>query len=768
MSKRLSPKVRRTFSLALAATLLLLGASRPARACGPFTLEAIFVHSVHPDFPLERFARGQLGVLQTTYARSYLVAAYRQLSGAPLGADEQAALVSLWRERLSIDGQRDGVEPASKLWLDARKRVPGVAALESVDPWRPAGEYDFFLNCTDDAFRTAAATLGERVKKYGAEHASVKGWVEAQDAVFSNCGKGESIPAAPGADADPLARADRAYQIAAANFYAQRYDEARSAFEQVARDDASPWRRVAPYLAARSMLRKGSLAEGDVRAAALAQAEQMFQKILDDRAQSALHAEARKLLGLTRLRLRPETRLRELSQSVLQRNAGKSLKQDVWDLTVVLDKFVGEETAPGDLKFKSLPPAVLADDLAEWVLTFQTKDADALAHSVQAWERTRSLPWLVAALTKADGASPRAAALLDAAATVPPDSPAFPSVAFHTARLLAEAGREDAARDRLDAWLAQSRASFPSSSLNQLLGQRMLLARDLTGFLTFAQRVPSGFSYNEDGRELLVDAAELAKDETYKERASGRALFDTDAISIINRQFPLSLFRQAAVNRALPEHLRREVAVAAWTRSVLLDDRAAGRELAPVLETLIPELKGYLNDESSTTATDEQRRFSAVYAILKFPALRPYVDGGVGRTTPVRDIDSYRDNWWCVHTPEPPQGAGEQKTGAAAKVFRPAFPNERQRLLAAREDARVNSLGTAPNYLSRLAIEFATKSPVDPRAPEALHLAVRSTRYGCTNEQTTALSKVAHALLHKRYPKSEWAKKTPYWFKHGG
>ncbi|HEV2765530.1 MAG TPA: hypothetical protein VGV38_21280 [Pyrinomonadaceae bacterium] len=767
-SRRPRTRPSRTLSLVLAAALLLLCVSRPARACGPFMLGAIFVHSVHPDFPLERFARGRMGVLQPSYARSYLVAAYRHLSGPAFERAEQDALVALWRERLDLSPEEPATdEHPRKRWVEARKRVPGVAEVNEVEQWRPASEYNYFLNCTDDAFRTAAATLTERIARRGAEHPLVKAWVEAQDLVFANCSQGDRIPELLGADADPLARADRAYQIAAANFYAQRYDDARTAFEQIARDNSSPWRNVALYLAARAMLRKGSLSEGQVRADALAQSEQLFQKVLNDRALSSTHAGARKLLGLTRLRLRPEARLRELSQAVRQKNSQASLKQDVWDMTVILDKFVGEETRAAELKFKTLPQAALEDDLAGWVLTFQTDDADALAHTLQQWERTRSLPWLVAALTKLDGANPRASAVLDAAAGVAADSPAFASVAFHTARLLAEAGREDEARGRLDAWLAQTRASLPPSALNELLRQRTLLARDLDEFLKFAQRVPTAFSYNEDGREIPVEAAELARDETYKERASGRALFDADAVTVLNNQFPLALLRQAAVSRALPEHLRREVAVAAWTRSVLVGDRETGRALAPVLETLVPELKGLLNDEAGTS-TDEQRKFSALYAILKSPGLRPHVDGGVGRTTPVKNIDNYRDNWWCVHTrPAASQSTGETKAAETKPVPR-SFPNDRHRLLAGREEARVNALGTAPNFLTRLAIEWATKAPDDPRVPEALHLAVRTTRYGCTDEQTTALSKAAHALLHKRYPRSEWAKKTPYWFKHGG
>ncbi|MDQ3829054.1 MAG: hypothetical protein M3361_07045, partial [Candidatus Tectomicrobia bacterium] len=47
----------------------------PAFGCGPFFEQAIFTYSLHPDLPLASFAQGHLGVLQPTYARSYLYAA---------------------------------------------------------------------------------------------------------------------------------------------------------------------------------------------------------------------------------------------------------------------------------------------------------------------------------------------------------------------------------------------------------------------------------------------------------------------------------------------------------------------------------------------------------------------------------------------------------------------------------------------------------------------------------------------------------------------
>jgi len=85
--------------------------------------------------------------------------------------------------------------------------------------------------------------------------------------------------------------------------------------------------------------------------------------------------------------------------------------------------------------------------------------------------------------------------------------------------------------------------------------------------------------------------------------------------------------------------------------------------------------------------------------------------------------------------------------------------------LAGREASALHALGTGPNYLCRTVIDFATTNPADARVPEALHLAVKSTRYGCIDAETGRWSKAAFDLLHRRYPNTTWAKETKYWFK---
>ena len=70
-----------------------------------------------------------------------------------------------------------------------------------------------------------------------------------------------------------------------------------------------------------------------------------------------------------------------------------------------------------------------------------------------------------------------------------------------------------------------------------------------------------------------------------------------------------------------------------------------------------------------------------------------------------------------------------------------------------------------PNYLAAQTVAWVNQAPDDPRAPEALHLAVNTTRYGCTGKNTGQFSKQAFDLLHRRYPASPWTAQTKFWFK---
>jgi hypothetical protein len=739
---------------------VLLFNSVSALACGPFMIEAVFVHTVHPTYPVERFAGGRVGVLQPTYARSYLYVGYRYLSGSGFTPAEQRALTEFWQARLSYSWSA-GEEDWTKAWLEARRKVASQD-LESITVYRnreKPNEYESYLNCQKDAFDTAIATLNERVAKYGADNPAVKTWVAAQDQVFSNCGDGSVIPEPVPSGADALLRADRAYQIAAANFYAGNLDEARKGFETIAVDASSPWQRNAVYLIARALVRKASLGPAEQKQESLTAAEAQLRKILADNKLSSLHAASTRLLNLVRLRLHPAERLNELARTLTAKTENQNLKQDVWDYTALLDGYLEEDET--ETKTAEVPKT---EDLTDWIATFQDSSSGVREHALERWQTTHSNPWLVASLTALEGKDPKAAELIAEARKVPSSSAAFASARFHAVRLLMESGKNADARTLLDQTLKSERAHFDESSLNLLIGRRMLLATSLAEFLADATRVPAALSWNDDGREIPADDEETSA-ETKSQKS--KPFFDVDAAHALNQQLPLSLLKQAVSGDALPAGPRRDLAQAAWLRAALLGDTTTADELVPVLSKLVPETAELLNNYRSTTPPDE-KKFSAIYAWLKTPGLEPVVDAGVGRTAPLHQQDSYRDNWWCSSFLQPVADEENREVvefTATSNAAPPRFltPTEVER--GAKEWSTLNALGTAPNFITRQVIQWANSHPQDPRVPEALHLAVKTTRFGCTDKDSSRWSKAAFDLLHRKYPTSPWTKKTPYWFK---
>jgi hypothetical protein len=779
-------------SLLLFVALLLYG-PRLAYDCGPYADQAFFTYSIHPDLPLDAYARGRLGILEFGYARSYLYVAYRYLSGLGLNAGEQSAVVALWNARMgnplrpSDQKEASPLDQSIKQWLDAHGMVEATTPSE-IEAFASAGNYQAYLNCTPDAFVTAAHTLDGLISRFGAAADGVKDWVDAQDQVFSNCQGGQGIPEALSATAPALLRADRAYQIAAANFYAGRFDEARQRFEAIAQDSSSPWRQIARLLAARSLIRQATLSipePGKVDAAKAGEAEQKLRQILADPGMSELHPAADRLLGFVELRLHPVERCRELAARLVTPNSAPTIAQDLWDYTVLLESYAGgDRSADEEARALSLSGNVDTltakggtDDLTDWILTFRDHSPEALAHSLDRWQSTHSLPWLVAAISKAGAETPALPQLLAAADEIKPAWPGFETVTFHALRLRSGTGHSDAVRSRLDLILAKGRGAMPPSALNLFLALRMKVATSLDEWLKYAVRVPAAEGIDTEGRELpdtMFDGSNGSK--------TPRPRLDADATQVLNQMLPVNVLEQAARSKALPQDLRAQVALSAWVRASLLGkNRTADRWVRDV-EEVLPQLSRDLEDYRQSP-TPEALRFSAALTMLRNPGISPIVEGGVGRTTPVNRIDDFRDNWWCPLAPPAANPAAPDLTTPyyrtyaalalgpplsmlypAGKPSAPLFVNAAQKTAAAEEWKKLQEIDAGPDYLSRVVLEWAQGHVGDPRVPEALALAVRSTRYGCTDKQTSHWSKQAFLFLHQHYPTSEWATKTKYYF----
>src|SRR5260221_10735327 len=201
--------------LVAAAALAVFLAAGAINSCS-FENPPLLEFDNRPDAPIDRYFAGRLGIIEQTYARSYLVVAYRYLSGHPLTAAEQKGVVALVKHRLELNATRD--LDAVDAWLAARKDVPKAPPINQFYVTRSGATYADYMNCTSDGLRTAEATLHARIVSFGAANNAVASWLKAQDAVFANCDGSGGFPEPADASLPKIIRKDRDYQMAAASF----------------------------------------------------------------------------------------------------------------------------------------------------------------------------------------------------------------------------------------------------------------------------------------------------------------------------------------------------------------------------------------------------------------------------------------------------------------------------------------------------------------------------------------------------------------------
>lgn len=733
-------------------------------SCGPFFPNAVFTFTADPDYPRDQFVAGKLGILKGTWRPTELVVAYRYLAGKSFTPDEQKSILALWVAR---DRPWDAPKPAGptplEQWKQARLSVPGAADIEIAQE-ASTGDYSTYVNCGDSSFTTAAATLRERARQFGISSPEMQDWLAGQDTVFTNCAHpGAGMPApVPAMLKNAVLHQDRAYQTAAAQFYAGQFDPAISGFDAIARDSASPWRTLAPYLAARAVVRKATLARikpqdgqpaPSFDAALLQLAVPRLQAIVADPKLASTHDMAERELEFINYRIAPDQALQQRARDLLAPQVGPAITSALWDYSHLLDHGARQQ-AP--------------DDMTDWIRTMQagfTQDqydapasdpkarAAAAQHAYERWQNTRSVSWLAAALSQYPGGAPIPADLIAAAEKLPASSPAYLTAFYGVVRARASAGDMAAVRHALDGFLPAN-ASLPDSAKNAFLRLRLTAATGLAEFLQFAPRQEAGetFAY---------------EDEAAPAKAKPESMLDDDAADILNTGMPLAMLSQVIARHALPPRVQRDLVLATWTRAALLDHADLAQSLAADVNQVAPELK--INTGMYAAAHDAAaRRFARILALGHFPGLRPYIVAGLARREKLDTIDSFRDNWWCpIGYPgyEHLYSAmfGEDKAKRVPQSFA-AFESPADRSAATEEWKMLEALPTGPNYILQQALAWARAHPDDPNVPEALHFAVRASRYGCSDKGTGALSKEAHALLHSRYAASAWTKKTPYWY----
>ncbi|OWQ43882.1 hypothetical protein CDL60_27585 [Roseateles noduli] len=784
------------------ALLLVAGATTgPAGASG-FDDANDFVAESRTEIRLDRYVQGQLGVVLPTYSRPMLYTAWRAIASA----DAKRPLVPIageWLDKACCDAgaAQSSWEPERHppvaAWLAARKEL-----VAEPPRWRPATmketsprSYVEFLNCPDGAYAFAVETLARLRQRPDATPARLRAWIDGQDLVFAQCAPDLAARAFPAPKTPPAApppltdlpanealawRQARQYQRAASAFYRGDWAAAGSGFSAIAADDGHPWQAWASLARMRTLVREATLAlptQGVDDGAPQRLPPALLDRLQPMAAQIAAHADwavqrqaAENLLNLVRALTEPERRFTQLTQELATLDKAPA-PQALADWARIADHWLdgGREDVRSArvAKLDALP-------VMDWIRTYKACGASSTASSTATtapavpaqaarWKaKPESVLWLIPAMACADGARlvKEAAtwkAIQTAADRVPTTHPGWMTVRLEQVRLLREAGEFDRARTQLAA-LTAAPGGPSTTARNLIAAQALKLAVTPVDALPWLSR--------EYGAWSRFNAGEVPY--PYDFPPPKRRALAFDGAEVLVRRFTLDEWKAAAESTAVTPSVRAQVAFGLWWRADLLGRADLARSAASTLATLLPRADGEaLTGAYLRATTDAQRRGALWRASVTRPRLSAALSDGSGSADVAADLtasdpqDAAAGMWCRLDTsgggsdpaagpePDPVPGAG---TGWPAPGA------------VERERAALRTVGSATGAYATWVLAESRRPDRPADLPWLLYVGIQSTKGGCVDKDNSAQSKAMFQTLHRLYPKSEWAKRSPYFY----
>jgi hypothetical protein len=236
------------------------------------------------------------------------------------------------------------------------------------------------------------------------------------------------------------------------------------------------------------------------------------------------------------------------------------------------------------------------------------------------------------------------------------------------------------------------------------------------------------------------------------------------------------------------ENDRRAMVGAAWIRAFALSHWDDVIAWLPDLRIAYPALGPDIDLIDRAWLASTKRRL-ALHLALRSPGLvalpswsrEPngpqrweYIDNAV-RPADIFSFDPWHasdGNWWCASQTEVEDWGDERHQEAlpANALFKAIAPLYREG--DGKELAALTAKGSSAERFAEDAVAWGNRVGwlgrrfgMEDHLPETLYLAVRATRFGCRRpEDNSPWSRAAYTMLHRRFPSSEWARRTPYWF----
>lgn len=455
------------------------------------------------------------------------------------------------------------------------------------------------------------------------------------------------------------------------------------------------------------------------------------------------------------------------------------------------------------------------------------------AHARRLWQETRNPLWGYALATRTTTPDdlPILRDILDAIDRLPnhPErvrtkSNLYRQISTQQARLLLMNGRMDAALAALEAGLtwrgADARMAWRDSGMWRASTPEAVVLNGGIRFLLERRDLDAARRWAETAGNLVSRAHGSGPDpelklllaHTWEDLVAVAQNVQSGAAAL--DLLPARKLVALGQRPGLAGDSRRVLLSAGWVRLYMLGRDKEFLALVPEMREAFPEFSADF-DAITGAWTERTRRNRVTHLLLRAPGLSPRVAWSrAARPKSAYNPDLFAiddwapndGNWWCpldvarakidvlgdfFVSPIAPHRA-RPFSKASLDGFWPFADSDRDALRALADDLiawhplfrevdfaeleQLSAVASGPRRLGEAAVAWAEDSnPItrwlglDRALPETLHLAVRSTRYGCRIAGGHgAYSRAAFAALHRIYPKSEWTARTPYWFDRPG
>lgn len=743
----------------------------------------------NPDFPLNDYVKGKLGVLQPQYRLSYLIVAYRYLTQRPLSEEEQQNVLDAVDRQVNfeidvtVDVNKSTEETENDHFNDIEWAEGKDAVLWEKVIKLPINEITSFITINFPKkiqpftkYKFALLRLKSIVEELETaqlpaenKNAVLHEWLNIQDKLLCKqltANDTRELIAKIPTEHLSLLKSDLDYLQAVSYFNSdmeQSQLTATELFTQLANNKDYPWHEWAEYLSYRTMTRMACPELGSInvdKQEFLKKASSGMQSLAVNAQDPTVKIAANDYKDIIMSRFNREVAVKNLVNTMIP--------------TITLNNFhkmIFFNNTDGSYYYRQdeYSPTVVWNEITEneseilfWIYQYRSSNTQkAFTIAYERWHSSQSAAWLLVALNKISAANPaQQKELLEAAAKIPPSHPGFFSIRYiliNDVLLLEGDTRQSKLKRRklIANTFAQLKAGSDFSIHEHFAKTGIPLARTLEELLNYGFFIPS--------KSMLAIYEPIYETE--------HPYYSPIELSLMLNHLPLSVLTEFIQSSKWPTLPKRELYASVWARATLLERPGIADRIAKETGKLNPHLKPYI-DLTLKTKNSEQRIEILTKALLYLPELSPIIHLKstwlpqfdnipiYNEIRPRKISSSHSTTYWCNGGEINRRIFDEESPPQFSKIPWEGMLTLAQQKELDKEQKQLSSLPNGPVWLLDRAYKMAKKYPKSEESPELLALAINLTRFIDCYESNSAEARKAFYVLKMVYPNSEAAIRT--------